>query len=67
MMIHVAPFGAAEKSSGKAMFNYFFQNYLARIAVPFFFVSTGFLLFRKMAPGQIDESRIRKKPNGVHG
>lgn len=42
--IHIAPFGDNENLR---FFNYGIQNYLARIAVPFFFVTSGFLLYRK--------------------
>ncbi|WP_455717576.1 acyltransferase family protein, partial [Anaerosporobacter sp.] len=42
--IHIAPFGSNEKLS---FLNYWVQNYLARVAVPFFFVTSGFFLFRK--------------------
>lgn len=42
--IHIAPFGNNERLS---LLNYGIQNYLARLAVPFFFVTSGFFLFRK--------------------
>ncbi|MCH5188171.1 MAG: acyltransferase [Oscillospiraceae bacterium] len=45
--IHVSPFGNAYKTGSLAFFNHSVQNYLARIAVPFFFVSSGFFLFQK--------------------
>ena len=44
--IHVKPFGA----NGSEVFtflNLFLKQYIARIAVPFFFITSGFLLFRK--------------------
>ena len=44
VMIHVAPFGSNEKYT---FFNFILQNYLSRIAVPFFFTSTGFFLYKK--------------------
>lgn len=43
--IHIAPFGLNEKYNWP---NYIVQEYLARIAVPFFFISSGFLFFRKI-------------------
>lgn len=42
--IHVAPFGPSDKYF---LHNYFIQNYLARIAVPFFFIASGYFLYRK--------------------
>ena len=45
--IHVAPFGKAESESILSLLNYFFQQYISRLAVPFFFVCSGFFLFKK--------------------
>lgn len=42
--IHVSPFG---KSSAVVLPNFFLQHYLARIAVPYFFIVSGFFLYRK--------------------
>lgn len=42
--IHIKPFGDNEDFY---FLNYAIQDYLARIAVPFFFVTSGFLLYRK--------------------
>lgn len=42
--IHIQPFG---NNVNFRFLNYGIQNYLARIAVPFFFVTSGFLLYRK--------------------
>lgn len=42
--IHIKPFG---DNADFRFLNYGIQNYLARIAVPFFFVTSGFLLYRK--------------------
>lgn len=39
VMIHVAPFGV--NNNVYTLFNYGIQHYLARIAVPFFFVPQG--------------------------
>lgn len=48
--IHVPPVGE-NVFSAAWLINYGIQQYLARIAVPFFFMCTGFLLFRKTTPG----------------
>ena len=45
--IHVAPFGNYETSSLLSCFYFGIRQYLARIAVPFFFVTSGFFLYRK--------------------
>ncbi|MBR0278261.1 MAG: acyltransferase [Clostridia bacterium] len=47
VMIHVKPLGNAPSKSLLDYVNFGIQNYIARIAVPFFFVSSGFLLYRK--------------------
>ena len=39
--------------------NFWLQNFLPRLAVPFYFVCSGFLLFRKMPPGKIDTDRVK--------
>ena len=44
--IHLVPFSAA-KGSLLSYVNFGVQQYVARIAVPFFFASASFLLFRK--------------------
>lgn len=44
--IHISPLGSNDSTIAK-LFNYGIQHYLARIAVPFFFMCTGFLVFRK--------------------
>ena len=44
--IHAAPFGQTGFVFNRLM-NFGIQHYLARLAVPFFFMSTGFLVFRK--------------------
>ncbi len=45
--IHIAPFGSSGEMGLISCMNYGVQNYLARIAVPFFFVSSGFFLYKK--------------------
>lgn len=44
--IHVSPFGTTDNEILR-LFNYGIQNWLSRIAVPLFFASSGFLLYRK--------------------
>lgn len=44
--IHILPFGSNNSKTCEVL-NFIVQQWLARIAVPFFFVSSGFLLFRK--------------------
>ncbi|MCH5316895.1 MAG: acyltransferase [Eubacterium sp.] len=45
--IHVPPFGSADGSTVVTYLNFFIQDYLARIAVPFFFITSGYFLFKK--------------------
>ncbi|SDB34586.1 acyltransferase [Eubacterium oxidoreducens] len=56
VMIHVKMFG-----EGQSEFviggNYFFKQYIARIAVPFFFTASGFLLFQKMSVANFSMQR----------
>ena len=47
--IHIPPF-----ESYNHVINYGFENYLARIAVPFFFVASGYFLFRKTSYKRFD-------------
>jgi len=49
--IHVAPFGNAG-SAFQQTANFVLAKYLSRIAVPFFLMSTGFLVFRKAGQGE---------------
>ena len=60
MMIHIAPFGRLNDGGDIFDLNYFIQNYIARVAAPYFFVSTGFLLFKKTAYTNIDTMLIKK-------
>jgi len=46
-IMHVLPF-RGEASGLAAVINYGLKNYLCRLAVPFYFVCSGFFLFRKM-------------------
>lgn len=52
-MIHVSPFGNPE-SSIIYYIDFGVRNYLARIAVPFFFTASGFFLFRKTSWDNFD-------------
>ncbi|MBQ9881743.1 MAG: acyltransferase [Synergistes sp.] len=47
IMIHIPPMGDASYGSAPYLVNFALQNVLARIAVPFFYVTTGFFLFRE--------------------
>ena len=57
-MIHIAPFQTS--FLGLDRFDFYVQSYLCRIAVPFYFVTSGFLLFRKMEPYAFDQDRIKR-------
>jgi serine/alanine racemase len=48
--IHVSPF-----ASYNSFINYGLKNYIARIAVPFFFVASGYFLFRKTSYERFDK------------
>ena len=52
--IHVAPFGSTNGTGVISYFNFFIQDYLARIAVPFFFITSGYFLFRKTDMNNFD-------------
>lgn len=54
--IHVRPMSNAAGSQIIDYLNYGIQHYLARVAVPFFFVCSGFLLYRKTSPGEFDSA-----------
>ncbi len=56
-VIHIAPFQTG--IPGLDRFNFYFQQYICRTAVPFYFVTSGFLLFRKMEPNDISMDRIK--------
>lgn len=55
--IHTLPFGSSLKF---IHMNYYWQNSIARLAVPLFFISTGFFLFKGQNPEQIDSRLIIK-------
>ena len=52
VMIHFPPLGDSKIPAVKYI-NFGLQNYLARIAVPFFFIAAGFLLYRKSVADSI--------------
>lgn len=60
VMIHIAPFGNSENSIVVSEVNFFVQNYLARVAVPFFFVGAGFFLYKKISLENFDMGVIKK-------
>lgn len=47
VMIHVAPFGTSIEIKWIDNLSFLVRNYLARVAVPFFFVASGFSYIRK--------------------
>jgi len=60
VMIHVPPFGSANATPFAQAGNFFTRFYLGRIAVPFFFISAGFFLFRKTDPRNYDPTPCRR-------
>lgn len=60
LIIHVKPFGTQAAGSILYYLNFGLQEYLCRIAVPFFFVCNGFFIFRKIDFENIDYSIIKK-------
>ena len=56
--VHIPPF-SADSSRFEQYLNFGMQHYLGRVAVPFFFVSSGFLLFRSMPLHDLDHERIK--------
>lgn len=60
VMIHCAPFGSTETVNIITYLNFIIQHYLARIAVPFFFVASGFLLYRKTSVSNFNTEPSQK-------
>ena len=56
--IHIDPFQGGGSVWAERI-NYWTNNYLTRIAVPFYFVTTGFFLFRKMPLTEINTRKIK--------
>lgn len=57
-IIHIPPFRGEWSELAKYM-NFGLQHFACRIAVPFYFVSSGFFLFRKMPLYQLDKDIIK--------
>ena len=57
---HVSPFGIVVKGETVQRINFALQNILARTPTPFFFVCTGFLLFRNQDPEHLNMDKIRR-------
>ena len=58
--IHIQPFNVELLGVEKLSYlNFGLQQYLCRIAVPFYFTASGFLLFRKTEFINLNESRIK--------
>ena len=57
-IIHIPPF-QGEISGAAEIVNYGLQHYLCRLAVPFYFISSGFFLFKRMPLYSPDQGRIR--------
>jgi len=60
--IHIPPIGTSiggTLSTTNTQLNFILQSCVCRIAVPFFFVCSGFFLFQKMEPNIIDINRIK--------
>lgn len=60
IMLHVAPFGDTDKGTVFSYLNYGIQNYATRIAVPFFFIASGYFLYRKTTLSTFDVSYSKK-------
>ena len=59
-IIHIQPFNTAILGFDKLInLNFVFQQYLCRIAVPFYFTASGFLLFRKTSFNSLNVIRIK--------
>lgn len=56
--VHVAPFGLTDNETLQLL-NYGIQQWLASIAVPFFFISSGFLLYRKSSLNNFSLDRTK--------
>ena len=56
-IMHVQPFSS--DVSGFTKLNFWIQNFPCRIAVPFYFTASGFLLFRKTDFNNLNTDRIK--------
>lgn len=57
-VIHISPF-QGEVSGWREQVNFLLKHYICRLAVPFYFVSSGFFLFRKMPSDHLDTDAIK--------
>ena len=60
VMIHIAPFGLQSAESPIRWMNFALQQYICRLAVPFFFVCNGYFLFKKTDIHNIDFSFLKR-------
>ena len=60
VMLHVEPFGTAGAGSFYAHLNFVIQNYLARIAVPFFFIVSGYFHYVLQNPESVSWGRTKQ-------
>lgn len=58
VIIHI-PLCASDSFESAGYINFYSKQYICRIAVPFYFVTSGFLLFRKIDIKNIDVTRIK--------
>ncbi len=62
IFIHIpffTPLDGEEISAVGKYLNFGLQQYICRLAVPFFFVSSGFFLFKKMPEDSLDVERVK--------
>ena len=57
-IIHIPPFQGEVSEFGKYV-NFGLQHFVCRVAVPFYFISSGFFLFKKMPLYELDQERIK--------
>lgn len=60
VMIHVAPFGTQESANIFSCLNLVFRHGICRVAVPLFFVLSGFFLYRKTSLGNFSFKPTKK-------
>lgn len=58
--IHVAPLGDTETINMISYINFGIQQYLSRVAVPFFFVASGFFLYKKTSASDFNPEYSKK-------
>lgn len=60
VMIHIAPIpDILDNISASDYLNFFIQHCVCRVAVPFYFTTSGFLLFRRMNLSSPDNTLIK--------